>query len=525
MNEQAQPTFKWSSIIVMVIGTFMAVLNNSIVNVAMPKMMVIFNCGQESIQWVLTAYTMTLGVIMPVSGYLGDNFGYKRVYTLALCLFTLGSVICGLSWGVNSLVSARVLQAVGGGIMQPVGMAFVYRLTPRDKIGMVMGVYGIAAMAAPAIGPTLGGYLVEYISWRLIFYINIPIGVFNILLAGVLLKETPLLKGRGFDWVGFITSATGLFCLLLATSQGTKYGWDSTYIISLLITAATTLIIFVYNELQHPEPLLDLRLFKDFMFTISVVVGSVLNIGLFGAIFLLPLLLQSVLGQTAMQSGLIMLPAALTTALFMPVGGKLFDRYGARGIVMAGLAICAVTTFAMADFNEATAFSVMIAWTMMRGVGMGLSLITVTTAGMVKIPMAKISRASALGNVIRQCAASLGVAFFSTILQNRQFYHLSNLTQSVGLNVGGAADYWSWLSQLAAAQGWTVQQYQGLGLALLYRSVSKTAVINAIDDCFLIAAAITMGGAVLGVFLGPVPLIKAQKRKDQRGREAALESS
>ena len=238
-----------------------------------------------------------------------------------------------------------------------------------------------------------------------------------------MLKESPLLKGKHFDWVGFFSSATGLFCLLLATSQGSQYGWTSTYILGLLIVAATTLTIFVYNEMNHPEPLLDLRIFKDAMFTISVIVGSVLNIGLFGAVFLLPLFIQNVMGQTAMQSGILLLPAALATAIIMPVAGKIFDRYGARGVVMTGLIICAFTTFKMVSFTELTAFSVMIGWTMLRGVGMGLSMITVTTAGMLKIPMEKISRASALGNVIRQCAGSLGVALFSAILHNRQAFH------------------------------------------------------------------------------------------------------
>lgn len=513
MNDNTPSEFSWTSIIVIVIGTFMAILNNSIVNVALPKIMLIFNCGQDSIQWVLTAYIMTLGVVMPISGYLGDTFGYKRVYSAALAIFTVGSIISGLSWGVNSLVAARVIQAIGGGMMQPIGMAFVYRVTPRDKIGMVMGVYGIAAMAAPAIGPTFGGYLVEYISWRLIFYVNVPIGIINLFLAGLLLKESPLLKGKHFDWVGFISSATGLFCLLLATSQGSKYGWSSSYILGLLIISLTTLSIFVYNELNHPEPLLDLRIFKDAMFTISVIVGSVLNIGLFGAMFLLPLFIQNVMGQTAMQSGLLLLPAALATALIMPISGKIFDRYGARGVVMTGLVICAFTTFKMVDFTELTAFSVMVTWTMLRGVGMGLSMITVTTAGMMKIPMEKISRASALGNVIRQCSASLGVALFSAILQNRQVFHYTNMVQSSNLGSTAASTYWAWFSQTAVYQGWTALQYQGVGLALVARQIAKLSLVNAIDDCFLVAAAITLFGAILGVFLGPRPFSKARPEK------------
>ncbi|HWP96852.1 MAG TPA: DHA2 family efflux MFS transporter permease subunit [Syntrophomonadaceae bacterium] len=511
--------FSWSSIIVIIIGTFMAVLNNSIVNVALPKIMVIFNCGQDSIQWVLTGYTMTLGVVMPISGYLGDGFGYKKVYSLALGFFTLGSVLCGLSWSVNSMVAARVLQAIGGGIMSPVGMAFVYRVTPREKIGIVMGIYGIAAMAAPAIGPTLGGYLVEYINWRLIFYLNVPIGIINLFLAALLLKETPLIKGKTFDWIGFVSSATGLLCLLLATSQGTKYGWGSTYILSLLITSFTTLLIFVYNELEHPEPLLDLRLFKDFMYSISIVIGAVLNIGLFGALFLMPLFLQNILGQTAMQAGLMMLPSAITIALFMPLAGKLFDRFGARGVVMSGLAICAFTTYKMVGFNDQTPFSLIITWTTLRGIGMGLCMITVTTAGMLKIPMIKISRASALGNVIRQCAGSLGIAMFSTILQNREIFHYASLAQSANLTSGDASGFWSWLSRTAISQGWTTLQVQYVGIGLAAKKLVMLSAVQAIDDCFMVAAAITFLAVLLSFFLGGWPF----KRAEEQPVELAME--
>ncbi|MCX5780523.1 MAG: MFS transporter, partial [Firmicutes bacterium] len=224
----------WPLLIVIIIGTFMAILDGSIVNVALPKMMVIFNASTEDIQWILTAYMLTLGITMPVSGYLGDTFGYKRTYIVALALFVVGSVLCGMSVGVNTMVAARIIQALGGGIMQPLGMAIIYLSFPRSKIGMVLGFWGIAAMAAPAIGPTLGGYLVEYANWRLIFYINLPIGLLNLFLAGIIMKETPLIKGKHFDYVGITTCCVGLFCILLALSDGNKYGWGSPIIVGLL---------------------------------------------------------------------------------------------------------------------------------------------------------------------------------------------------------------------------------------------------------------------------------------------------
>ncbi|MGE5403526.1 MAG: DHA2 family efflux MFS transporter permease subunit, partial [Candidatus Saccharibacteria bacterium] len=322
MNPHDTEKIEWSILIVIIIGTFMAILDSSIVNVALPKMMVIFNVSTDDIQWILTAYMLTLGVVMPLSGYLGDTYGYKRVYMIALGLFIAGSFLCGLAWNVNSMIAARIVQALGGGIMQPLGMAIIYQSFPRSKIGMVLGFWGIASMAAPAIGPTLGGYLVDYVNWRLIFFINIPIGIINFFLAGMILRETPLIKGKHLDYIGVFTSVIGLFCLLLALSEGTKEGWTSPYIVSLFAVSAVTLVWFVFNELTHPEPILDLRVFKNVIFTISIIIGSFLAIGMFGAIFLLPLLLQNVFGQTAMKTGLIMVPGAIASGLMMPISGR-----------------------------------------------------------------------------------------------------------------------------------------------------------------------------------------------------------
>lgn len=275
----------WSIAVVIIIGTFMAILDGTIVNVSLPKMMAVFGVPANQIQWVATAYMLALGVVMPMTGYLGDRYGYKRMYLFALGMFTLGSALCGASWNLASMVVARVIQAVGGGIMQPLGMAIIYQNYPRSRMGTVLGVWGISTMAAPAIGPTLGGYLVDYASWRLIFYINLPVGILNLFLAALILRETQKITGKNFDFVGIVTSTVGFLCLLLALSQGNEHGWGSPYIVSLLAIAFTSLTVLVVNELRHPEPVLDLRLFRNFTFTLSVVIGSIISIGMFGVVF------------------------------------------------------------------------------------------------------------------------------------------------------------------------------------------------------------------------------------------------
>ncbi len=504
----------WPVVIIIVIGTFMAILDSSIVNVALPKMMAVFGANTDKIEWVLTAYMLTLGVVMPLSGYLGDTFGYKRCYFAALTLFVFGSALCGLAWSVNSMIVARVIQACGGGILQPLGMALIYKACPRNKIGMVLGVWGIATGAAPAIGPTLGGYLVQYVNWRMIFYINLPVGIINMFLVLNYLHETDLTKGKRLDLGGIILSSVGFFCLLLALSDGVTDGWTSPYIVSLLLIAFISLAIFIVNELRNPEPILDLRLFKNFIFTLAVILGSILSVSLFGAIFLMPIMIQNVLGQTAMKSGLILFPAALVSMVVMPISGRLFDRFGARGIVIIGLALLTWTTYKMGSFNDLTPFAAMTMWLGIRSIGMGLTLMPTMTAGMNTVPPHLIGRASAINNVIRQVFAAFGIAMFNTIMQNRQMFHFANLARSVNMDSNMALALQRQLQGLVAHIGIKVFSItmptgtippaatpQMLGLYIIGLKIGELSMIQAIDDCYIVAAALCFFGLLLSPFL------------------------
>lgn len=522
-NLDTSERVNWSVIIVLIIAAFMAILDSSIVNVALPKMMAVFGVSTKKAEWILTGYMLTLGVVMPLSGYLGDTFGYKRIFMMALSLFILGSILCGMSWSINSMVAARVIQALGGGLLQPISMAMIFKDCPRSKIGMVLGVWGISAMAAPAIGPTLGGYLVEYANWRLIFYINLPIGIINLFLAAANLKETALVRGKHFDLLGVIFSTVGFLCLLMALSKGAGEGWTSPYIVTLLTIAITSLAALTINELRHPEPILDLRLFKNFLFALSNIIGAMLAIGLFGAIFLMPILIQNVLGQTAMKSGLITFPAAIASGLMMPISGKIFDKYGARGIVIIGLVITTWTTYIMSGFNLITPFAAITFWMAIRGAGMGLCMMPVTTVGMNTVPPHLVGKASALSNVVRQVSASFGIAIITTILQKREVFHFANLAQSVNMNGNEAYALQTALQDMAIHQGLSYGTAQGVGLGLVAQRVTLLSMVNAIGDCFIVAAGMCLLALILCFWLkdkkkpvGPAassPAIKAPDAK------------
>lgn len=501
MAQPASEKMDWTVLSVIVVGTFMSGLVSSIVNVGLPKMMVILSASASQIQWILTAYLLVLAVMIPLAGYLGDTFGYKRIYCVALAIFTVGSMLCTVSWSLNSIIVARVIQAVGGGLIMPVGMTLVYANYPREKIGQVLGFWGVAVMAAPAIGPTLGGYLVEYVGWRWMFFINVPLGVVCYILARLRLTETTLVKGHHFDLAGMLAAIIGFFTLVLALSDGNKYGWTSPYIAGLAFTAASSLVFLVYHELQHPEPIMAFRLLRDYRFSVSILIGSVIAMGMFGATFLMPLMLQNFMDQSAMDAGIIMFPAALGAAVAMPVGGRIYDKIGAKWVVIPGMAVISYTTHLMAQFDTGTSFTYMTVIMTIRNVGMGLALMPAMTWGMNAIPAELVGRASSISNVIRQISASVGIAMFTAIMQNRQVYHLENMAGSMNFSSLEMHDLSAALQPAAASLGLDGGSLQYLTLSYLYKHLAELSYVQAIDDCFYVATAICVAGTVLSLLV------------------------
>lgn len=489
MNQQnaaANDNSFWLPLMVVVIGAFAAILNNSSVNVALPKLMAIFGVASDEIQWVLTSYMLVSGVVIPITGYLGDRIGTKKIYLISSVIFTIGSVLCSFSWSNSSMIVARVIQGIGGGAIMPISMAIVYRIVPRHKIGLALGVWGMAAVCAPAIGPTLGGYIVDHFSWRLLFTVNIPVGLTGVFLGYLLLSESPLRKDTSFDLWGFILSTVGCFTLLLALSQGHREGWTSSYIVSLFIISFFTLLLFVIVELAQEQPMLDLRLFKNTVFSISVFTGSMLSIGLFGGVFLIPLFTQNLMKLTPYETGLLLVPSALVTAVMMPISGILFDRFGAKALTIIGVGITAWGTWELRTLSVEISNASIIYLTSVRSIGMGLAMMPITTAGMNTVPVNQIARASSLNNVVRQVAASFGIAMLTAVMQNRQGFHYARLSELVTVNSAAA----SWLNQLQGYLANTIAGAAGAksaASALLGSLVARESLVLAIDDTFIVA--------------------------------------
>lgn len=487
---------KWGlPLFVILIGAFMSVLDSSIVNVAISAMMNDFQTTTSKIQWVVTIYMLALGVIVPTSGWLGDFFGFKRLYIYSLGVFTIGSLFCSLAWSETVLIVARVVQAIGGGMIMPTTMSMIYGLVPRDKIGVAMGSFGIAMVVAPALGPSLGGYLVQYFSWRWIFTINLPVGIIGAFLAATVLPEFPHKKASKFDTLGCFASAAALFCLLLALSQGQDWGWKSLPIVMLFYLSLSFMLIFIIHELSIPDPLLDLRVFKYSAFTLGNLVLVIITIGMYGGLFYVPLFLQSIRGLGALKVGLLMLPPALISGFSLPISGKLYDRYGPIPPTAFGIVLLFLGTYLLTGINLNTSLTSIMIWTAIRSLGIGLTMMPVQTSVLSVLPSEQVGRGSAITNIISRVAGAFGLAFLTIMLNNKLAYHSSYLTWTISpRNLG----------DLLAVSS------QDTAFSALQSSIAKIAFVNAIDDMFLITAFITISALLLTFFLP-----KSSGKKDE----------
>ncbi|WP_333887509.1 DHA2 family efflux MFS transporter permease subunit [Clostridium sp.] len=517
--------YSWLALIVVVIGTFMSILDSSIVNIALPKMMAVFGVSMDDSKWILTAYTLALGAIIPLTGYLQDVFGSKKIYMFALTMFTLGSMLCGLAWNNTSMICFRIIQALGGGMIMPVGMSMIYEIFPREKIGLALGIWGIAAMAAPSIGPTLGGYIIEKMDWRLIFNVNVPIGILGTLLAAILLKDSKKKQLKSFDIIGFLSSTTGVVSLLYVLGEWTSIDWSDVKYPIFLTLGCLSLILFVINELTHPDPLLDLRVFKLFDFSISQIIVSILTLALMGGVYVLPLFLQNIRGYTAMETGLIMLPAALVTGLLMPISGNLFDRFGARPVVIPGIIILGLSSYHISTLINMNSSRGMITLVLcLRAVGIGLAMMPVSTAGMNAVPKNLIGRASAISNTIRQISGSLSVTIMSAIIQSKTNYNYLKLSEQINVYNAASNKTINTLTQAYMHEGQSLKTAKSSAISTLSKMLQGQATIDAMAYSLAVVSVVVILAIILTLMMRnkKIPKIKNEEGEQNRNEEGSI---
>lgn len=502
--------YKWWLLGNIMIGTFMAVLDATIVNVALPKIMASFGVGIDKIQWVSTAYMLAMAVMLPTSGWFADKFGYKRMYFLGLLLFTIGSLLCGMSGNEDMLIISRIIQGFGAGTIQPLGMAIISREFPPKQRGVALGFWAIAAAASVSFGPLIGGYLVDNFSWQLIFDVNIPIGLIGMAATIIIQSEYVNKKIRKFDLIGFISAIIFLPLLLYALSEGNAAtnsdGWGAPYILICFAISLVAMVTFIITELTVDEPLLDLRLLGNRNFGICSLVMLMFSIGMFGSTFLLPLYLQNSLSYTALQAGAVFLPVGIIQGFMSPVSGFLTNKINPKWILIVGVVLLALSFYYNASFSFLTEEPYIMAGLYIRGFAMGIIFTPLSTISLSQIPREKMAQASGVTNTIRQIGGSLGVAILTTVLTARVTYHTQLYSEALNANSVMYRNVSAGLTQFA-------QDHEGSSPAvaaqqatvLLVSHVNKQAYIEGVDDDFLLAAVVTL--------IGGIPILWLRKRK------------
>lgn len=508
------PSYRWFVLVGVMIATFQTVLNATIVNVALPKLMASFGVTVDEVEWVMTAYLLALGVILPVSGWLADHWGYKLVFTGALLLFTGASLLCSLAWSLEMLIFSRVLQGIGAAILMPVGMAMITREFPPEMRGLALAFWSISASASVSLGPAIGGWLIDHYSWHAIFDVNVPVGIAGMTASVVILHEYRTPQTRSFDMLGFISLVGFLTPLLLALSSGNAAwntgGWTSTYILTCFSLSLISLVIFLITEFTVEHPLIAIDLFKDVNFSMCNIVGFLFGLGMFGSTFLLPIYLQNTLGYTPLQAGIVFLPVGVLQAAAAPLAAAFSSRFSPKIPIVAGLILMAVTFFQFSTLSHLSESPAITMPLMIRGFAMGALFAPLTTLAVTNITHFKMAQASGLLNVIRQIGGSFGVAMFGTLLTRRTIFHLATYGQQISSH---SETFQRTVKQLSMhawqTTGGTLAEATARGKAQVGSFVANQSFVSAIDDVFLLAGAVILLGVVPILF---VRIRKAKKR-------------
>jgi EmrB/QacA subfamily drug resistance transporter len=419
----AKLDYKWLVGIVYVLALFMDLLDMTIITVAVPTLAQTFHASTTTIEWVVTGYLLSLAVFIPISGWLGDRFGTKRTFMAALAIFLTGSVLCGLAWDIDSLIAFRVVQGVGGGMLTPVGMAMLFRAFPPSERAAASAVLAIPITVAPALGPLLGGYLVDYAEWRWIFFLNVPVGIVAIVASALLLREEVQGGVGKLDLPGFVLSAASFTAIIYALSEAGRYGFDDGRVLLYGSIGLALLAAFTVVELRTREPMIDVRLLGDKLFGASNFVLLVGNASIMGSFFIIPIFLQTQKGLSPFDVGLITFPLAIGVAVMAQPAAKLYPRIGPRRMLMFAFTGNMVLTAGLALIDYGTSDWIIGASMFARGLFFGFLFIPLQAATFATISPEATGRASSLFSVTRQVAASLGVAVLATALTNRLGVH------------------------------------------------------------------------------------------------------
>jgi len=421
---------KWVVAATSMFGTFMAVMDISVVNVAMPHMMGTFSENMSSITWVATAYSIAEIIMVTMAGWFSTLIGRKRLYLWSFGLFTLGSVLCGTASSFQQMIFYRVLQGIGGGSLIPVSQAILRESFPAEDQGMAMAIFGMGVVLAPAMGPILGGWLTDNYGWPWIFFINIPVSIVGIFMVSAFVHDPHYLRRgvRKVDWIGIMLLTVSLTAMQIVLERGQSENWfDSRLIILGTVICVAALVGLVFWELKAPEPVINFRILHNMSLTLGSAMGVIFGIALFGTTFILPQFTQELLGYPAFQAGLVLAPRAFMLLLFMPIVGKLYNYVDVRALVLFGVGVIFWSYYDLAGLSLAAGFWNLVPTLLIMGVGMPFMFVTISTVSLATVPRPDMTDASSLYTLARRVGGNIGYALAATMVARGQQIHRSYL--------------------------------------------------------------------------------------------------
>jgi DHA2 family multidrug resistance protein len=514
---------KWAIALTVTLATFMEVLDTSIANVALPHMAGTLGASQEEATWVLTSYLVSSAIVLPISGWLSDRFGRKRFYMTCVAIFTVCSFLCGIANTLPLLIFARILQGAGGGGLAPSEQAILADTFPVEKRGQAFAVYGMAVVIAPAIGPTLGGWITDNFNWHWIFFINIPVGILSLWLSNRMVEDPPHLKRRRehakhlrVDFMGLGLISLGVGCLEFTLDKGQEKDWfGSPMIVTFAILAAATLIFFAWWEWRHPDPIVDLKLLKNRNFGTAVFLQLILGMVLFGSTVLIPQYLQVLLGYTAERAGMVLSPAGFVMMIMMAVAGRSLGKFDPRLMVCLGYIATAAGIYNLTRLDLNTAYGTVTLWRMLQVVGLPFIFIPISTLNYVGVPSNKMNQISSLSNFARNLGGSAGTALLTTYLARSAQVHQANLATHV---VPGSVPYRIYMDQMTEilmSRGMSAAQASQMAVGEAYQQMIRQASMLGYKNAFFILSVVIL-------CLSPLPFVMRLPSKAPKPDPEAL---
>ncbi|MFD1178047.1 DHA2 family efflux MFS transporter permease subunit [Paenibacillus puldeungensis] len=480
---------KWPIVMALLIGAFVSILNQTLMNVALPSMMDDLGVSATTIQWLATGFMLVNGVLIPISAYLMERFTTRMLFISAMILFSIGTLVCGIGANFGMVLTGRLIQAAGAGVLMPLMNVVFLTIFPIEKRGQAMGMMGIAMIFAPAVGPTLSGWVIENHPWNVLFWIILPFAILSIILGMIFMKNVTEVSRPKLDKLSVILSTLGFGGVLYGFSEAGSTSWGENEVIISLIIGVLALVLFLWRQIKSDKPLLEFRVFKYDMFALTTVINVVITMAMYAAMILLPIYLQKIRGFSPLESGLLLMPGAILMGIMSPITGMIFDKIGAKWLAVIGLAITTITTWEFSNLSAATTYTHLILMYTTRMFGMSMLMMPIQTAGLNQLPSRLNAHGTAMSNTLRTIAGALGTALLVTIMSTRTKDKVTEMIVSAGINPKDPAN----AHQLA--------------------QITKDATINGIDYAFVVATGITLVAFVLAFFIRKVQIHKEGDNK------------